>query len=111
MGVMGLVFALFTIGYILGVWTACLVLRQPQRQHEEGDSEAVSGTRVVLIGRAARPRNAHMTKSHRSASAASTRGGSAAAGGRGSGGPPRDPPPPKGARFVPARADPVPPGR
>jgi len=36
MGVMSLVFALFTIGYILGVWTACLVFRQPQRVYEEG---------------------------------------------------------------------------
>jgi len=83
MGVMGLVFALFTIGYILGVWTACLVLRQPQRQYEEGDSEAVSGTRVARIGGAARrPRSAHLARSHWSASAASTRVGSAAAGRR-----------------------------
>jgi hypothetical protein len=36
MGLMSLVFALFTTGYILGVWTACLVLRQPQREFEEG---------------------------------------------------------------------------
>jgi len=36
MGVMSLVFALFTIGYILGVWTACLVFRQPQRAYEDG---------------------------------------------------------------------------
>jgi hypothetical protein len=36
MGVMSLVFALFTVGYILGVWTACLVFRQPQRAFEEG---------------------------------------------------------------------------
>jgi len=34
--VAGLVFALFTVGYILGVWTACLVFRQPQRAYEEG---------------------------------------------------------------------------
>jgi hypothetical protein len=36
MGVVSLVFALFTVGYILGVWTACLVFRQPQRAFEEG---------------------------------------------------------------------------
>ena len=36
MGIAGLVFALFTLGYILGVWTACLVFRQPQRAYEEG---------------------------------------------------------------------------
>jgi hypothetical protein len=34
--VAGLVFALFTVGYILGVWTACLVFRQPQHVYEEG---------------------------------------------------------------------------
>lgn len=36
MGIGGLVFALFTLGYILGVWTACLVFRQPQATYEEG---------------------------------------------------------------------------
>jgi hypothetical protein len=36
MGLMSFVFALFTIGYILGVWTACLVFRQPQREYEDG---------------------------------------------------------------------------
>jgi hypothetical protein len=35
MEVIGLVFALFTVGYILGVWTAGLVFRQPQRVYEE----------------------------------------------------------------------------
>jgi hypothetical protein len=36
MVVVSLVCALFTVGYILGVWTACLVLRQPQREYEHG---------------------------------------------------------------------------
>ncbi len=36
MGLMSFVFAIFTIGYILGVWTACLVFRQPQREYEDG---------------------------------------------------------------------------
>jgi hypothetical protein len=36
MGLISFVFALFTIGYILGVWTACLVFRQPQREYEDG---------------------------------------------------------------------------
>lgn len=36
MGLMSIVFAIFTIGYILGVWTACLVFRQPQREYEDG---------------------------------------------------------------------------
>ena len=38
MGVMGLVFALFTVGYVLGVWTAGLVFRQPQRAYEDLES-------------------------------------------------------------------------
>src|SRR2546428_12673815 len=100
MGVMGLVFALFTIGYILGVWTACLVLRQPQRQYEEGDSEAGSGTRVGLMGRGARPRGARMTKGHRRGSAGSSRGGSAAGGGGGRRGAPPPPPRRQGWHFV-----------
>ncbi|MDQ6877430.1 MAG: hypothetical protein M3082_06975 [Candidatus Dormibacteraeota bacterium] len=33
---MGLALALFTLGYILGVWTACLVSEQPQVAYEEG---------------------------------------------------------------------------
>src|SRR5450759_1066490 len=36
LGVVGPVFALFTVGYILGVWMACLVFRQPQRPYEDG---------------------------------------------------------------------------
>jgi hypothetical protein len=36
MGLVSLVFALFTAGYILGVWTACLIFKQPQRAYEEG---------------------------------------------------------------------------
>ena len=35
MGVMGIVFALFTVGYVLGVWTACLVLKSSQRRYED----------------------------------------------------------------------------
>ncbi len=35
MGLMGLVFALFTVGYVLGVWTAGLVFRQPQGAYED----------------------------------------------------------------------------
>ena len=36
MGLLSLIFTLFTIGYILGVWTACMVFRQPQRSFEDG---------------------------------------------------------------------------
>jgi hypothetical protein len=39
----GLVLAIFTSGYILGVWAACLVLKQPQKSYEDGA--------VVRIGR------------------------------------------------------------
>jgi hypothetical protein len=35
MGVLGIVFALFTLGYVLGVWTACLVFKSPQRHYED----------------------------------------------------------------------------
>ena len=37
MGVMGVVFALFTVGYVLGVWTAGLVFKQPQRAYEDAE--------------------------------------------------------------------------
>jgi hypothetical protein len=37
MGVMGVVFALFTVGYVLGVWTAGLVFRQRQRAYEDAE--------------------------------------------------------------------------
>jgi hypothetical protein len=35
MGVLGIVFALFTLGYVLGVWTACLVFKSNQRPYED----------------------------------------------------------------------------
>jgi hypothetical protein len=35
MGYAGVVLALFTLGYILGVWTAFLVLKQPQTAYED----------------------------------------------------------------------------
>ena len=35
MGYTGLVLALVTLGYILGVWTAFLVLKQPQSAYED----------------------------------------------------------------------------
>jgi hypothetical protein len=54
MGVMGLVFALFTVGYILGVWTAFLVLRQSQGQYEDAVPVRVSTTPVIVLGGASR---------------------------------------------------------
>jgi hypothetical protein len=40
MGLVGLVFALFTVGYLLGVWTAGLVFRQPQRAYEDAERQS-----------------------------------------------------------------------
>jgi hypothetical protein len=36
MGIVGMLFAVFTSGYILGVWTACWVLGQDQPAYENG---------------------------------------------------------------------------
>jgi hypothetical protein len=36
MGSIGALFALFVAGYLLGVWTACLVLRKSQGAYEDG---------------------------------------------------------------------------
>ena len=33
---MGLIFALFVAGYMVGVWTACVVLGQGQSEYEDG---------------------------------------------------------------------------
>ena len=49
---MSAVCALFTAGYILGVWTACMVFRQPQRLYEDGVTGALASTPVVVLGRA-----------------------------------------------------------
>jgi hypothetical protein len=35
MGLIGLVFALLAVGYVLGVWTACLVFKSPQHRYED----------------------------------------------------------------------------
>jgi hypothetical protein len=36
MGSIGALFALFVAGYLVGVWTACMVLRQGQGDYEDG---------------------------------------------------------------------------
>lgn len=46
---MGLVFALFTVGYMLGVWSACLVLKQPQGQYEDAVPVRVSTAPVIVL--------------------------------------------------------------
>jgi hypothetical protein len=52
---MGLVFALFTAAYILGAWTAFLIVRQPQGQYEEGMPVWVSSGAVITIGGSREP--------------------------------------------------------
>jgi hypothetical protein len=47
MGMAGVVLAVFTSGYILGVWAACLVLKQPQRVYEDGVPAPVAGARAI----------------------------------------------------------------
>jgi hypothetical protein len=47
MGMAGMVLALFTSGYILGVWAACLVLKQPQQIYEDGVPVPIAGARAI----------------------------------------------------------------
>jgi hypothetical protein len=49
MGFVGVVFALFTLGYILGVWTALLVTKQPQRAYEETAGMSVSDVPALML--------------------------------------------------------------
>jgi drug/metabolite transporter superfamily protein YnfA len=49
MGVGGVVFALFAVGYILGAWTAFMVLRQPQGAYEDAVSAIRLSVPVVLV--------------------------------------------------------------
>jgi hypothetical protein len=44
---MSLVFALFTAGYILGVWTACVVFRQSQSAYEDGAPWLAADQRLI----------------------------------------------------------------
>lgn len=48
MALAGILVALFTSGYILGVWTACLVLKQPQRAYEDGALVSLAAARATL---------------------------------------------------------------
>jgi hypothetical protein len=57
MGYLGLVLALFTLGYIIGVWTAFAVLRQPQRSYEDAPVQApLSAVPVIVLSDAAKLR-------------------------------------------------------
>jgi hypothetical protein len=53
MGYLGLVLALVTLGYILGVWTAFVVLRQPQRAYEDAVPAPLSEVPVIVLREAA----------------------------------------------------------
>jgi len=55
MGVMGLLFALFTGGYILGVWMACIVFWQRERAYEDFAPGALASTLDAVPGDASRP--------------------------------------------------------
>ncbi|HVC78740.1 MAG TPA: hypothetical protein VND96_19700 [Candidatus Micrarchaeaceae archaeon] len=48
MGIAGLVLAVFTSGYILGVWAACIVLKQPQNVYEDGVPVPSAGARALI---------------------------------------------------------------
>jgi hypothetical protein len=47
MGIAGIVLAVFTSGYILGVWAACIVLKQPQKVYEDGVPVPIAGARAL----------------------------------------------------------------
>ena len=47
MGIAGIVLAVFTSGYILGVWAACIVLKQPQKAYEDGVPAPIAGARAI----------------------------------------------------------------
>jgi hypothetical protein len=53
MGYVGVVFALVTLGYIVGVWTALLVTSQPQRAYEEAAAESVADVPMIVLHRGA----------------------------------------------------------
>jgi hypothetical protein len=53
MGFVGVVFALFTLGYIVGVWTALAVTKQPQRLYEDGATISMSDVPLIVLHRAA----------------------------------------------------------
>ncbi|HXC79085.1 MAG TPA: hypothetical protein VNU19_18790 [Candidatus Acidoferrum sp.] len=48
MGIAGIVLAVFTSGYILGVWAACMVLKQPQKVYEDGVPVPIAGARALV---------------------------------------------------------------
>lgn len=55
MGIVGLLFAVFTSGYILGVWTACRVLGQDRRAYEDGMPTDFSLGTLKAVRESSRP--------------------------------------------------------
>jgi hypothetical protein len=51
MGFVGVVFALFTLGYVFGVWTALLVTKQPQRAYEADAVVSTVDVPVIVLHR------------------------------------------------------------
>ena len=51
MGFVGVVFALFTLGYVFGVWTALLVTKQPQRACEDDAVGSTIDVPVIVLHR------------------------------------------------------------
>lgn len=49
-----MVLAVSSVGYFIGVWTACTVLRQPQRAYEDGVRAAPVSALVALQGNTSR---------------------------------------------------------
>jgi hypothetical protein len=49
MGFVGVIFALLTLGYIFGVWTALLVTKHPQRAYEDGAAASISDVPMILL--------------------------------------------------------------
>jgi hypothetical protein len=54
MGIVGLLFAVFSSGYILGVWTACRVLGQNQPAYENGVPTAFSLAALMAVSESSR---------------------------------------------------------
>jgi hypothetical protein len=54
MGIAGLLLAVFTSGYILGVWTACRVLGQGQQAYEDGVPTGFSIAPLMVVGESSR---------------------------------------------------------
>jgi hypothetical protein len=54
MGFVGLLFAVFTSGYILGAWTACRVLSQGQPAYEDGVPTGFSLAALMVVSESSR---------------------------------------------------------